>query len=88
VALRWDTATGQTQHGVALLAEISRSGASVRAQRPVRVGTKLSLGYQNKEYAGTVKHCMRTGSDYQLGIEFGAGVEMSGETEERPQRTK
>ena len=48
VALRWESETGQTQHGVAHLAGISQSGASVRTQRAVRVGTKLSLGYQNK----------------------------------------
>ncbi len=72
VDLRWKDQDGQMQHGVGQMAEISSSGASVRAQRPLRIGTALSLGYQSAEFPGTVRHCMKRGEFYYLGIEFQA----------------
>jgi len=44
VLLSWTDQTGQKQDGPAEMADISRSGASVRTQHPVKVGTILSLG--------------------------------------------
>ncbi len=73
VNLCWEDQVGQTQQLAGLLLNISASGASVRAQRPVRVGTKLSLGYQNQELIGKVKHCAVRRPTYLLGIEFLAG---------------
>jgi PilZ domain len=73
VELRWQDQAGQPQHGVAHLADISGSGASIRTPRPLRMGTALSLHYQNEEFPATVKHCVKRGAIYLLGIEFQAG---------------
>ena len=73
VSLRWTDQTGQEQQGTADLADISRSGASVRTQHPVIVGTKLSLGYQEQEFAGKVRGCVSGPTGYILGIEFADG---------------
>jgi len=73
VLLSWTDQTGQKQQGPADLADISRSGASVRNQHPVKVGTILSLGYQDQELVGRVTHCMASASGYVLGIEFEDG---------------
>ena len=55
--LRWEDQVGKAQQSEGLLVNISSSGASVRALRPLRIGTRLSLGYQNQELMGKVKHC-------------------------------
>jgi hypothetical protein len=68
--LSWTDRTGQEQNGPADLANISPSGASVRTRRPMKVGTRLSLGYQDQEFAGKVTHCTSGGSGYLVGIEF------------------
>ena len=73
VLLSWTDQTGQKQQGPADMADISRSGASVRAQHPVKVGTILSLGYQDQEFAGKVRSCVSGPTGYVLGIEFEDG---------------
>jgi hypothetical protein len=77
VDLRWKDQFGKTQSAAAYLANISSSGASLQAQRPVRVGTVLSLDYQDQKLTGTVKHCVLRGTIYRLGVEFKAGGEWS-----------
>ena len=77
VSLRWTDHTGEILQGSAYLADISRSGASIRAQHPVKVGTILSLGYQDKEFAGKVTHCASGASGYVLGVEFDDGYRWS-----------
>jgi ribosomal protein L15E len=73
VDLCWEDQAGQTQQSLAELADISRSGASVRSERPLRIGSALSLKYQNEDFPCTVKHCVRRGTGYLLGIEFQPG---------------
>src|SRR5665213_2949400 len=66
----WRDQSGQPQHSIFHLADISICGAAVRAERPVHVGATVSLGYQNKTVIGKVRHCARKGADFMLGIEF------------------
>jgi hypothetical protein len=73
VLLSWTDQTGQKQQGPADLADISRSGASVRTQHPVKVGTKLSVGYQDQELVGKVRSCVSGPTGYVVGIEFEDG---------------
>jgi hypothetical protein len=73
VLLSWTDQTGQKQDVPADMADISRSGASVRAQHPVKIGTKLSLGYQDQELVGKVRSCVSGPTGYVLGIEFEDG---------------
>jgi c-di-GMP-binding flagellar brake protein YcgR len=77
VFLAWTDQTGQAQQGPAHLADISASGASVRFERPVKLGTTVSLDYQDQTFAGKVKNCVASESAYLLGIEFEAGYRWS-----------
>ncbi len=77
VNLSWTDQTGQKQQVPADLADISRSGASAHVQHPVKVGTTLSLGYQDQEYVGRVRHCKSGASGFVLGIEFEDGYRWS-----------
>ena len=73
VELRWQDQAGQAQQGVAELVDISASGASLHAPRPLRIGSILSLAYQSQEFPATVRHCVKRGAIYIIGIEFRAG---------------
>ena len=73
VLLSWTDQAGQKHEGPADMADISRSGASVRTQHPVPVGTKISLGYQDQEFVGKVRSCVSGPTGYLLGIEFEDG---------------
>ena len=73
VSLSWTDQTGQKQHGPADLADISRSGARYASQHPVKVGTTVSLGYQDQKLAGKVRSCVSGPAGYLLGIEFEDG---------------
>ena len=64
---------GEKQQGHADLADISRSGASVRAQHPLKIGSILTLGYQDQVLVGTVRSCVAGPTSYVLGIEFEDG---------------
>ena len=80
VLLSWTDQTGQEQHVPADMADISRSGASVRSQHPVKVGTTLSLVYQDQELAGKVRSCVSGPTGYLVGIEFEDGYRWSPRT--------
>jgi hypothetical protein len=73
VSLCWTDQAGQKQQGPADLADISRSGASVRSQHPVKIGTTLSFGYQDQALVGKVRSCVSSPTGYVLGIEFEDG---------------
>ena len=73
VLLSWTDQAGQEQQRPADMADISRSGASVRTQHPVKVGTKISLGYQDQELVGKLRSCVSGPTGYILGIEFEDG---------------
>jgi len=73
VLLSWTDQTGQEQQGPADMGDISRSGASVRAKHPVKVGTKRSLVYQDQELVGKVRSCISGPTGYVVGIEFADG---------------
>lgn len=70
VTLSWTDQTGQRHQGSADMADISRSGASLRSKHPVKIGTMLSLGHKNQELSGKVTHCVSNSPGYLLGIEF------------------
>ena len=73
VLLSWKDQPGQKQDGPADMADISRSGASVRTRHPMKIGTTLSVGYQDQELIGKVRSCISGPTGYVLGIEFEDG---------------
>jgi hypothetical protein len=73
VNICWRDQAGQTHLAVADLADISSSGASFRAPRPVQIGALLSFGYQRQLMVGNVRHCLSGRRGYLLGIKFQAG---------------
>jgi hypothetical protein len=77
IDLSWTDLVGKTMRDSAQLADISRSGASVRSQHPVKIGTLLSFRYQDQEFISKVRHCVSSPPGYLLGIEFEDGYRWS-----------
>ena len=73
VLLSWTDQTGQKQQGPADMADISRSGAQLRTQHPVKIGAILSFVYQDQEFIGKVRSCVSGPAGYVVGIEFEDG---------------
>ena len=73
ISLSWTDQAGEKQQGSADLSDISRSGAAVRAQHPVKIGSMVSISYQDQELVGTVRSCVAGPTTYVLGIEFEDG---------------
>jgi len=71
--LRWQDQAGQAQEGVAQLADISASGASLRSPRPLRMGAPIIFRYQAEDFPAIVRHCVKRGAIYIIGIEFEVG---------------
>jgi len=70
VDLVWNDQTGKKHSRGSELTDISSSGAAVRADSPLRVGTKVSFGYRSQTLVGKVKHCIKRGGGFLIGIEF------------------
>jgi len=77
VLLSWTDHTGQELEGPAEMADISASGASIRAQHPVKLATTIYIVYQDQKFAGKVRSCVAGNTSYLLGIEFDAGYRWS-----------
>jgi hypothetical protein len=77
VNLSWTDHTGQGQHCPADLADISRSGAALRVEHPVKLGTLIAFEYHDQQFAGKVRSCTSKDSAYTLGIEFEDGYRWS-----------
>ncbi|HZI75547.1 MAG TPA: PilZ domain-containing protein [Gemmatimonadales bacterium] len=75
--LSWTDQAGQKHQNPAHLVDVSASGASIRLQHPIRVGTTLSFGFDDKEFSGRVTHCVAQNLGYTLGVEFLAGYRWS-----------
>jgi PilZ domain len=77
VEIHWDDQLGKRRKDPAYLEDISTSGAAIRAQTPVPVGTRIAFYYQSRTLVGMVKHRARGESSYLHGIEFEPGYEWS-----------
>jgi hypothetical protein len=70
VELRWRDKQGFARCDMAHLEDISLSGASLQAEKPLLRGTALTIHYGNGELVGTVRYCLYRDWGYFLGVEF------------------
>jgi hypothetical protein len=71
VELSWRAVTGRVRHTMALLEDISRSGACLQLESPLPLGLALRLKCRRQEYTGTVRYCVYREIGYFVGVEFG-----------------
>jgi hypothetical protein len=74
VDLQWKDKRGRLCRAIANLEDISGSGACLQVDRPVPLGTELTMTYPKGELSGKVKYCVYREIGYFLGVEFDEGV--------------
>jgi hypothetical protein len=70
VELSWNDAAGAEQSMSGMLRDVSRSGASLRLDRPIPINVKVRVTIRGNALIGTVKSCVRIGPQCQAGVEF------------------
>lgn len=72
VVISWQDANGETKYAQAKCLDISEGGLRIETPGSVSVRTYLSLRADRIKLAGsaTVKHVVRNGSKYTLGLEL------------------
>jgi hypothetical protein len=70
VGVSWRDETGVDQACTGILMDVSRSGARVRLERPVRAKAAVRVVIRDKELSGSVKSCVRARAGFLLGLEF------------------
>lgn len=68
--LRWHDAAGAEQRCSGKMLDLSRSGARLRLDRPIRLGTPAELTVRGRQLPAQVRYCARAGAEYIVGIEF------------------
>ena len=70
--VRWKGPAGQPRRAMALLEDISGSGACLQLEGPVPLGAELLMDCHQRRLAGVVRYCVYREIGYFVGVEFEA----------------
>jgi hypothetical protein len=70
VKARWVTEAGERREEVAILEDLSPSGASLFLGVPAPEGLKITLATPEREFIGVVRHCAPAPNGYLVGMQF------------------
>lgn len=70
VEVRWRRGPGKTRSAVALLEDISASGACLQLETAVPLGAEIRWKCPKQEFAGEVSYCVYREIGYFVGVEF------------------
>jgi len=70
VEISWLDQNGAVETARGLLRDLSRSGARIQVDRAIRVGTALQITVREYKLSARVLYCVRTPSDFLLGVEL------------------
>jgi hypothetical protein len=73
----WQDSDGNQQRVIALLEDISRSGACLQLDGPVSPGTPVRVVCNQLELVGRVRYCVFREIGYFTGLEFDPGSQWS-----------
>jgi len=77
--IRWTDEAGSGRRELATLEDISPTGACLKVENEIPVGTTLTILYPRGSYQGRVKHCDPQRDWYFVGVEFTPGYRWSRE---------
>ena len=77
VDLHWRDAGGRRRRTMALLEDISASGACLQIEAPLPPGARVEWSAQHQEFRGVVRYCIYREIGYFAGIEFSAATRWS-----------
>jgi hypothetical protein len=64
----WQNQTGTLCVAPATLEDTSRSGACVRVDRPIEVGSKVTIKWHREQFSAVTKNCRSDGREFLLGV--------------------
>jgi hypothetical protein len=64
----WEDSAGTPNVLRATIEDTSPSGACIRIQRPIRVGSKLIVKWHREEFSAIARNCRSDGMEYLLGV--------------------
>jgi hypothetical protein len=70
VEVSWSERSGKHRSAIALLEDISASGACIQLEMPVPKGVEIRWDAQRQEFRGTVRYCVYREIGYFVGVEF------------------
>lgn len=70
VELRWSDRAGKDWKAMALLEDISASGACLQLEAAVPLGVKVHWNSPRQAFSGTVRYCVYREIGYFVGVEF------------------
>lgn len=68
VEASWADSNGALRTAIARMEDKSLSGACIRLNLPIQVGTKLWVQWRFEEFSGIAKYCRSEGAEYVVGI--------------------
>lgn len=77
VEVRWKDRSGQELCAIAILEDISVSGACLQLETPVPVGLEIYWDSPKQQFQGCVRYCVYREIGYFVGVEFEASFEWS-----------
>jgi len=77
--IRWTDSAGSGRRELATLEDISPTGACLKVEKAIPVGTTLTILYPSGAYKGRVRHCDPQMEWYLVGVEFAPGYRWSKE---------
>ena len=70
VEVSWTSDTEVEQTCAGTLRDVSKSGARIRLDRPIRLKTAVKITVRDKEIRARVLSCVRVQSEFRVGVEF------------------
>jgi hypothetical protein len=77
VGVKWKDTGAHRQECLAVLEDISTSGACVQMERPLEIDTSVKVAYGGGHLSGKVRYCIFRSIGYFIGIEFDPGIRWS-----------
>lgn len=77
VELTWKDVGGKTRQGMALLEDISPSGASLQLETPLPLAAEVRWRSPKQEFVGRVRYCVYREIGYFVGVEFAPATRWS-----------
>jgi len=77
VEIFWKDKSGRSRKAMAILEDISLSGACLQLDGPLPLKSVVRISHPRSELHGTVRYCVYREIGYFLGIEFGPGCRWS-----------
>jgi len=77
VEVSWKERSGKGRRGMALLEDISASGACLQFETSVPLGVEVHWASPKQKFTGYVRYCVYREIGYFVGVEFNSGSKWS-----------